>query len=299
MIPALRLTATGPLATIQDAGRPGLLAHGISRSGPMDGAAFARAGAWLGRASAAGVEFTGTLAFVVEAGPLGMAADGADMQLFVDGEARNWPTRLLLQPGATVEVRPGSWGNWGYLRFDHELDLQPVLGSVATNSVAGIGPTALQPGDRLGFKTRLSARPGPHPAASTPASGPIRFIWGLHAEQFPPAMRKRFISEPLRVSARMDRMGIRLDDPAGVFAGFQSLSLVSDAIVPGDIQILGDGTPIVLMRDHQPTGGYPRIGTVISADLDRLAQARPGAALHFQPVTVAAAHRLTTSVQHR
>ena len=73
------------------------------------------------------------------------------------------------------------------------------------------------------------------------------------------------------------------------------LSLVSDAIVPGDIQILGDGTPIVLMRDHQPTGGYPRIATIISADLDRFAQLRPGAPVAFAPVTVEHAHLLLRS----
>src|SRR5690606_39536296 len=70
------------------------------------------------------------------------------------------------------------------------------------------------------------------------------------------------------------------------------LSLVSDAIVPGDVQILGDGTPIVLMRDHQPTGGYPRIATLVSADLDRFAQLRPGTPVRFEPVTLARAHAI-------
>jgi allophanate hydrolase subunit 2 len=77
-----------------------------------------------------------------------------------------------------------------------------------------------------------------------------------------------------------------------VFTGSQILSLVSDVVVPGDIQILGDGTPIVLMRDHQPTGGYPRIATVVSADLDRFAQLRPGSEVRFEPVTVAHAREL-------
>ena len=67
---------------------------------------------------------------------------------------------------------------------------------------------------------------------------------------------------------------------------------MSDAIVPGDIQILGDGTPIVLMRDHQPTGGYPRIATVITADIDRFAQLRPGSPVAFRPVSVDHAHQL-------
>jgi allophanate hydrolase subunit 2 len=81
-------------------------------------------------------------------------------------------------------------------------------------------------------------------------------------------------------------MGVRLLDPAGVFRTQRRLNLVSDAIVPGDIQILGDGTPAVLMRDHQPTGGYPRIATIVSADLDRFAQLRPGTEVRFQPVSL-------------
>jgi allophanate hydrolase len=92
----------------------------------------------------------------------------------------------------------------------------------------------------------------------------------------------------------MDRMGVRLDDIEGVFADVAGLSLVSDAIVPGDIQILGDGTPVVLMRDHQPTGGYPRIATIISADLDRFAQMRPGTRVTFESVTLAHAQNLRT-----
>jgi allophanate hydrolase subunit 2 len=71
-----------------------------------------------------------------------------------------------------------------------------------------------------------------------------------------------------------------------VFRGHRLLSLLSDAIVPGDVQILGDGTPIVLMRDHQPTGGYPRIATLVSADIDRFAQLRPGSEVRFEPVTL-------------
>jgi allophanate hydrolase subunit 2 len=81
-------------------------------------------------------------------------------------------------------------------------------------------------------------------------------------------------------------MGVRLTDPQQIFRNQRRLNLVSDAIVPGDIQILGDGTPIVLMRDHQPTGGYPRIATVVSADLDRFAQLRPGTEVRFRPVTL-------------
>ncbi len=132
----------------------------------------------------------------------------------------------------------------------------------------------------------------PHPRPAAREAGPIRVIWGLHADLFDPETRQRFVTEAFAVSSRMDRMGVRLVDRAGVLAGQRVLSLVSDAIVPGDIQILGDGTPIVLMRDHQPTGGYPRIATVVSADLDRFAQLRPGTEVRFEPVTVVHAQGL-------
>jgi allophanate hydrolase subunit 2 len=113
----------------------------------------------------------------------------------------------------------------------------------------------------------------------------MRMIWGIHAGLFPAALRQRFAEAAFRVSSRLDRMGVRLDDPSGLFREQRRLSLVSDFIVPGDIQILGDGTPIVLMRDHQPTGGYPRIATIVDADLDRFAQLRPGSNVTFQPVS--------------
>ncbi|MNL56434.1 KipI antagonist [compost metagenome] len=90
-------------------------------------------------------------------------------------------------------------------------------------------------------------------------------------------------------------MGVWLRDEAAVFAEARVLSLVSDPVVVGDIQILGDGTPIVLGRDHQPTGGYPRIGTIISADLDRFFQLRPNAELVFASVGLDHAQALLRS----
>jgi allophanate hydrolase subunit 2 len=138
----------------------------------------------------------------------------------------------------------------------------------------------------------VSPKSAPHPRPNPHSSGPIRVIWGLHADGFARQVRQRFVEEPFAVSARMDRMGMRLDDRGGVFREVRVLSLVSDAIVPGDIQVLGDGTPIVLMRDHQPTGGYPRIATVVSVDIDRFAQLRPGSEVRFEPVTLAHAGRL-------
>lgn len=281
----LRITRAGPLTTLQDAGRPGLLAQGISASGPMDRTAFERAGTWLGGAGTIAIELTSGIGFEVEGGPLSISTDGGDYTLTVNGKAIAWPVRAVLKSGDTVEVRPGTHGNWGYLRFSHEIDVPAILGSRSTNSIAGLG-RILTAGDHIAFAAEAPRRAAPHPRPTPPADGPIRVIWGLHADTFAVTVRQRFVTEPFHVSARMDRMGTRLDDRAGIFRAERILSLVSDAIVPGDIQILGDGTPIVLMRDHQPTGGYPRIATVVTADLDRFAQLRPGTEIRFEPVTV-------------
>lgn len=286
---AIRITRAGPLATLQDAGRPGLLRHGISASGPMDRGAFERAGGWLGSAGTTGIEFTmAGISFVAETS-VSMAVDGGMFELSVDGDRQSWPSRALLKSGAVVDIRPGGAGNYGYLRFDREIDVPSVMGSRATSSIAGIGGLAgraLQAGDVVPLGSTLPRGRGLHPTSTAHAEGPIRVVWGIHADGFRNAIRQRFVTDEFVVSPQLDRMGVRLADPQRVFAEAKILSLVSDAVVAGDIQILGDGTPIVLMRDHQPTGGYPRIATVVSADLDRFAQLRPGTAVRFEPVTV-------------
>jgi allophanate hydrolase len=173
----------------------------------------------------------------------------------------------------------------------------PELGSVSTNTIAGIGGLngrCLEAGDEIAFLAAARrAAPPVHPAAeAAPPEGPIRIIWGLHADHFAPEIRSRFLAARFVISAKLNRMGVRLDDPEGLFRDLPPATLVSDAVVPGDVQILGDGTPIVLMRDHQPTGGYPRIATLIGVDFDRFAQMRPGTGVSFASVALGQAQTL-------
>jgi biotin-dependent carboxylase-like uncharacterized protein len=294
----LRIERAGPLTTIQDAGRPGLLSHGISASGPMDDGAFRRAGQRAGAPKdAAGIEFTraGMTTTVLE-GSLVIGWDGGMFRVHQNGVPLHWPGGARLETGDRLDITPGSLGNYGYLRFGGKLELPETLGSLATSmraQLGGLDGRALRGGDEF----FVVGEGVPTAAIKTVAevSGPIRFIWGIHAERFPPALRERFAAAPFRITPAMDRMGVRLADIENVFAGASILSLVSDPVLPGDIQILGDGTPIVLMRDHQPTGGYPRIGTIITADLDRFAQMRAGTEVAFRPVTVEHAQRLMRS----
>lgn len=293
----IRILRAGPLCTIQDNGREGLLSHGISASGPMDRAGHSLAGALAGAAGDAGIEVTRAgIDLLVEQGRLRFGWAGAAFKVAINGMGQAWPGSAMLAAGDVLSVTPGRSGNYGYLRFGSMLDLPKVMGSLSTSTRAKLGGVegrALVAGDVLGFKGE-----GAPALTRTPGEiedGPIRFVWGLHAESFPAAVRQSFVESVFRVTPAMDRMGVRLADDSGVFAGASILSLVSDPILPGDIQILGDGTPIVLMRDHQPTGGYPRIGTVISADLDRFAQVRAGDPVAFAPVCVEHAHRLLRS----
>jgi biotin-dependent carboxylase-like uncharacterized protein len=286
-VTALTIVRAGPLATLQDRGRYGMLAHGISASGPMDRSAYDAAGALLETAGEAAIEFTSAgLCFTAD-GPLHAACAGGDFVLTINGNRREWPARIGLDGGETVDISPGASGTYGYLRFDREIEVPELLGSRSTNLMVGLGGyrgRALRAGDLIAFGGPGAVQPVA--LVRSPSSGPIRVIWGLHADQIPKSVRDGFASSPFLVSNKLDRMGVRLEDPAGVFDELRHLSLVSDAIVPGDIQILGDGTPIVLMRDHQPTGGYPRIATIVAADFDRFAQSRPGTEIRFQPVTL-------------
>ncbi len=290
----LRFDRVAPLTTVQDQGRMGRLAHGVSASGPMDRAAHERAGRWAGAVNAGGVEFTraGLEATVTE-GRLRLGWDGGEFTVRVNGAELDWPGGTELEAGDRINITPGAAGNYGYLRFGSSMQLDRVLGSLATSTRAGIGGIdgrMLRAGDMLEFAGEGAVPETP--VQATADTGPIRFVWGLHADYFAPPVREQFVTTPFRVSTMLDRMGVRLADEAGVFRKESILSLISDPVLPGDVQILGDGTPIVLMRDHQPTGGYPRIGTVIAADLDRFAQLRPGAEVRFASVTVEHAHAI-------
>lgn len=293
MSPVLVVERAGPMTTIQDRGRFGKLAHGVSASGPMDTGSFELCGSLLGQAGTAAIEFTAAgMGLRIEGSDVRAVAAGGAFKLALNSRHLTWPSAFDLRDGDRIEITPGPVGNYGYLRFSQEIDIPLVLGSRATSSIArlgGLDGRALVPGDRLQL---VPARSGEKfaPPQNEETTGRVRILWGIHVDLFSSEMRRRFIDSPFIISPHLNRMGVRLVDPSGVFAGQRSLSLTSDAIVPGDIQILGDGTPTILMRDHQPTGGYPRIATVISADFDRVAQMRPGQTLTFAPVTLATAH---------
>ncbi len=300
----IKILHAGPLVSIQDAGRYGALGFGIAASGPMDSTAFVKAGQLIKTQAQTGLESAGgRLVFELGSGSLWAGFSGGAFALKINDKAQEWDRAYELKGGDVVEIAPAASGNYAYVRFDMEMDVPLVVGSRATNTIArlgGLNGSLVKAGDEIVLVAPLDATSARRDiVASDSQEGPIRFIWGIHADLFAQEVRHNFVSKPFVISSHLDRMGVRLSDPDRVFLRHNILSLVSDAVVQGDMQILGDGSAIVLMRDHQPTGGYPRIATLISADLDRFAQLRPGTSLRFLPVSVDRAHKISKEEQQK
>lgn len=296
-----RVLSASPLLTIQDAGRHGALAFGLCASGPMDQVAYGALDNVLSSVATTGLEFAaGKFELECVKGASAFAWSGAGYSCHLNDQMIEAQTLNELASGDKLRFEPVGDGNFAYLRFSHDIEVPSVLGSRATNLVAKIGGLDgrnLKAGDELGVND-LSGnwrRPTNHKTVGvryrTKTCEPFQFVWGLHENLFENDMRQAFCEHSFKISHSISRMGFRLIDRARVFAGFEQLNLVSDPVVAGDIQILGDGTPIVLMRDHQPTGGYPRIGTLLQSEISRFAQMPPGKEVRFEPISVERAHQ--------
>lgn len=291
MTPGLRILRAGPACTVQDAGRHGFLRFGVTPAGPMDWIAHRTANILAGNApEAAAIEIgPGGMAVSADGGAvrLGIAARG--FRLLRDGNALTTTASLVLREGQRLEIAPGPAGMWAYLAVGGGLALAPVLGSLSTHLRSGLGPRgALAAGQRLPLCRPADDAEERGLFELDPCEdGPVRFVPGPQDDRFAPQVLADFAAGSYAVSSRSDRMAYRLTGPPLPAAGGHDI--VSDGIALGAIQVPADAQPFVLMADRQPTGGYAKIGTVIRADLPRVAQSRPGARLRFAPVTVEAA----------
>ena len=188
-------------------------------------------------------------------------------------------------------------GVFAYLAAAGGFDLPPALGSLSLHPRAGLGGLGgrpLRPGDELPL---LGSPPdGPEltlPPVPLDREAPIRVVLGPQDDHFDEETVAAFLSTDYAVSQEADRMGYRLSGPA--IPHRSGFNIVSDGIVAGSVQVPGSGVPIVMMADHQTTGGYPKIATVVSADLRLLAQRRVGDLVRFAAISVEAAHGLARS----
>lgn len=291
----LRVTAVGPHVTVQDHGRVGCLRFGVPASGPMDRLAHAVANAAVGNdPGAAAIEVSpGGLVVECVEGPLVVAVVGGAFVVRLAGRPVAPNGVHLLTAGEQLAVSAGRWGSWCYLAVAGELDAPEWLGSRSVHTRSRFGGAPLAAGDDLRVATAASAtdRLGPvvvgDRLAGPEPREPVRVVLGPQDHRFDAAAVDALLHTPFRVTTAYDRMGMRLDGPS--LAPPDSLSIPSEPIVPGSIQVSGDGVPTVLLADHQTVGGYPKIATVVGADLDRLVQHRPGDELRFRAVTPAEA----------
>lgn len=292
---ALRILSAGPGVTVQDRGRHGYLRYGVTVAGPMDPFAHALANRALGNEmGAAAIEVSlGGVEVTTEDRPLGVAVAGGRFRVTLDGEALPAAAVLRLEPGSTLRLRAGDDGMWAYLAVAGGISLPSVLGSQATHlrtGMGGPGGRMLRAGDGLpvGMETGGTTGPGEihAPLLDRPADL-VRVLPGPQDDYFDAEAFAAFLAGPWRISERGDRMACFLEGP--VLSHRLGFNIPSDGVAMGAIQVPGEGQPIVLMADRQSTGGYPKIATVIGADLGRLAQARPGTQIAFRAVSHAEA----------
>ena len=281
--------------SIQDRGRLGSRHMGITVSGWIDQMLARCANALVGNdGDCACIEIRG-------AGPTLVARDGRFRMVLAGdvtatlkrefGPAREvapW-TSFTLAPNDTLEVGYIAGGS-AYLAVGGGIDTPVQLGSRSTYQRALIGGVDGRP---LATGNKLAAKPIRDPKFQEYRAepwrhdeGPIRVVLGPQEDHFDPASIRTFVENEYKVTPQLDRMGVRLEGLALAHVSKAAADIVSDGVTPGSIQVPGNGQPIILLADAQTVGGYPKIATVISADLPRLGQAKPGETIRFAAVSL-------------
>lgn len=301
MMPALEVIVPGLQSTVQDLGRFGYQEVGVPPSGPLDRVSLRLANALVGNPPG-----TPALEMLLQGPTLKVTADSVRLALVgcnADIEVRSGNARII-PAGRSVRLvrdeifRIGALRDsvCAYLAIEGGPDISPVLGSASTyvrGAIGGFHGRRLQAGDIVPLKLAdvndrdEYALPRPLELAQ---DQPIRVVLGPQADYFTDGAMKTFLSSDYTVSPQADRMGYRLEGP--ILAHAKGYNIVSDGIVAGAIQVPGSGLPIVLMVDCQTTGGYPKIATVISADIPVIGRRKPGRRVRFVAVGVDEAEAL-------
>jgi allophanate hydrolase len=290
MTARLTVAFAGPHVTVQDGGRPGLARFGVPRSGAMDRLALAAANLAVGNApEAAAIEVSlGGLQLDCVGGPISFAVAGGGFIVEHGGQKGGSWQVATLQPGERLVIRRGPWGAWCYLAFAGGLVTKPWLGSAATHSQSGFGGGRVVTGDELSVEAPrfVATQALPCPAFARPLTQ-IAATLGPQDRFFAPDQIAALEGAIWRLSGAYDRMGVRLTGP--LLPPDAPLDMPSEPVARGSVQVAGDGVATVLLADHQTTGGYPKLATVLDADLDRFAQLRPGDAFRFRLLAADAA----------
>ena len=277
------ISFAGPLVTFQDIGRPGNMRYGVSASGPMDIVSFEAANAVLGNdTKQTAIEISlGGLILQCHEGSITLAITGGDFLIEYQGQKISSWTVLTLQKGERLSVRAGKSGSWAYLAFSGKLNVKDWLNSSSTHSTSGFGGGVLKTGQKFTLTDAYNQanRIGPILKPNFNTNDLIHAVLGPQDQYFMNTAIKIFSDSIFKVSDNYDRMGMQLTGPKLELKS--ALSIPSEPVVKGSIQVSGDGIPTILLADHQTTGGYPKIATVISSDINRLVQLRSNQNVEF------------------
>ncbi|MBV1787571.1 biotin-dependent carboxyltransferase family protein [Marinobacterium sp. D7] len=284
----------GLMTLITDSGRIGHHRIGLTTGGPLDPMAFAWANRLLGNEpNATALEISiGSLVLEAQVDTW-LVLTGGELPLKINGkEMERWQAHRV-NVGDRIEAGFSQAGARGYLAVSGGFDIPPTFGSTATvqrEKLGGLNGQKLQSGDRLPCASAPDAGGFRLPAPYQPNyrnTAPLRVILGYQQDAFSAVQKQLFFTSSYRISDRADRMGYRLEGPA---IPPSINGILSEGICLGAIQVPSDGQPIVLLNDRQTIGGYPKIGSLFSQDLARLAQMLPGTEISFTPFTQDEAH---------
>ncbi|MBT0772601.1 biotin-dependent carboxyltransferase family protein [Kineosporia sp. J2-2] len=280
----LHVIHPGLFTTVQDEGRPGHAYLGVPPSGALDRGSFHLANRLVGNPSGAAVLETtvrGPELRSEASSVLTLAVTGAPAPVLVDGRPAPFDAAFRVLPGQTVQVGAVTAGLRSYLAVSGGLDLPPVLGSRSGDVLSGLGPAPLEAGATLPVG----------PAGLVPvvdyvcppgvfAEPVLDVVPGPRAGWFTDAALGVLARTAWRVSPTSNRVGLRLE--GAMLERLKKGELPSEGTATGSIQVPGNGLPVLFLRDHPVTGGYPVIGVVTRAALDLAAQAAPGTTLRFR-----------------
>ncbi|NIH84505.1 biotin-dependent carboxyltransferase family protein [Amycolatopsis granulosa] len=283
MAAVLEVVDSGPLSTVQDLGRPGYADIGVTASGAADRASLKLANHLVGNsAGAAAIEVTFGGFAARASRDLVVAVTGAPSPITVGRTSAPMNSPLRIPAGTEFRLGWPATGLRSYVAVQGGVTVEPVLGSRATDLLTGLGPDPLRRGMvlPLGDPVRPAAPHGEAPVCAPPSDElTLRMIPGPRDDWFAESASRTLLSQPYVVTSESNRIGIRLDGP--VLPRAQQGELVSEGIVAGALQVPPSGRPTLFLADHPVTGGYPVIAVVVTEDVDKAAQARPGMRMRF------------------
>jgi biotin-dependent carboxylase-like uncharacterized protein len=285
MTRGIEIIEPGPLTLVQDLGRVGHLAVGVGRAGAADVGAYLLGGRLLGNARGApALEVTFGGLRLRATGDLLVCLTGAAAPADLDGRVVPHAAPFTMRGGQVLSLGMPSSGVRTYVSFRGGLAVPEVLGSVASDTMSGLGPEPVRAGQTLGIARRTDGFPHVDAAAvPAPPGGAVELavLPGPRQEWF--ARPESLAETQWSVSGRSDRMGIRFEgEPIERHTDWRDAELPSEGMVRGAIQVPPNGRPVLFLNDHPVTGGYPVIGVVRTADVDRAAQLQPGQQVRFR-----------------